>query len=296
MFPRAPGFAESCRPVSLCDPCDLTEEYAPRQLPRAPGFAEAEKVEQLRTSPTCLSAAAVRSKSRHPPDQVIINVYELVAFGPLNQLLDIGTGIVCDAPRGNRRHRFRETVVLGRTRFTEKEVAATLESMLDEWKGSDYHWLQRNCLSFANDLGTRLGVGRLPPWIDRVARGAGVLHSGYRGLTSSVQELTEGARSLFEAIANGPSACGNCRVRTAGQKAEVAMVSASMPSRQNTNDEMVFSSPPRRQQETSRDSAKMNAEPRVLDMEPPVLLITRARRNCGPEKNRMPSEFGLSCG
>jgi len=205
------------------------------------------------------AAAEATKRGRLPPDQVLVNVYELLAFPKLNHLMNTsqiglapmggalhagveifgrewsygggageGSGIVCEEPRSNRQHRFRETVVMGRTELSSAEVALLMGELLEQWASEDYHWLHRNCLAFANELCERLGVGRLPPWIDRLPRGAGALHLGVRGLADGVHEVAEGARNLVQAIARGPGACAPCRVRPTGRPLVPAPVDAAL--------------------------------------------------------------------
>mmetsp|Transcript_142990 Transcript_142990/g.202239 ORF Transcript_142990/g.202239 Transcript_142990/m.202239 type:complete len:258 (-) Transcript_142990:301-1074(-) len=97
-------------------------------------------------------------------------------------------GITCNEPGKNLDHAFRETLSMGYTRFSPTEVRKILEEMEREWKGRDYHVLTKNCHHFSDAFCARLGVARLPLWINTLAStGANTLDyldntdSGYDG-------------------------------------------------------------------------------------------------------------------
>jgi len=174
---------------------------------------------------------------RYMPNQVLVNVYEVNGFKHMHKLTALkeapiggamhagvevygrewsygggagsGSGIVCDMPRTNKQHRFRETIVLPQTPLTQSQVVHVIGSLLERWPAEEYHWLHRNCLAFANELCELLGVGRLPAWIDRFARGAGALDNGVRVVAESAVGIAEGARVLMQML-YGAGACGQC--------------------------------------------------------------------------------------
>jgi len=111
-----------------------------------------------------------------------------------------GPGIVCDLPKKHRRHHFRETIQMPQTRLNEEEVVAVIGEFLEFWPAEQYHFLHRNCCSFANAFCEVLGVGRIPAWIDRFARGAVAVEKGAR-------TVIEGAQTVFRAIVGGPIRC-----------------------------------------------------------------------------------------
>mmetsp|Transcript_14655 Transcript_14655/g.27527 ORF Transcript_14655/g.27527 Transcript_14655/m.27527 type:complete len:254 (-) Transcript_14655:265-1026(-) len=102
--------------------------------------------------------------------------------------VEYAPGITCNEPGKNLDHAFRETLSMGYTRFSPKEVGSILEDMKREWKGRDYHVLTKNCHHFSDAFCARLGVARLPAWINTLAStGADTLDyldntdSGYDG-------------------------------------------------------------------------------------------------------------------
>eukprot|EP00428_Durinskia_dybowskii_P038418 CAMPEP_0170262752 /NCGR_PEP_ID=MMETSP0116_2-20130129/31260_1 /TAXON_ID=400756 /ORGANISM="Durinskia baltica, Strain CSIRO CS-38" /LENGTH=462 /DNA_ID=CAMNT_0010513823 /DNA_START=44 /DNA_END=1428 /DNA_ORIENTATION=- len=79
-------------------------------------------------------------------------------------------GICCHEPRGHPDHRYRQSIQLKRTRLSQHEVAALIGQLIQEYPGSSYDLLRRNCCHFADDFAQRLGAGRLPAWVQRLAR------------------------------------------------------------------------------------------------------------------------------
>lgn len=145
----------------------------------------------------------------HPPDQVLVNVYEVTASDILDRINKVtateyltiggafhvgvevygrewsygwgkGYGVACSVPRVHRRHRFRCTVPMERTPLSDGDVADIIGDLVELWPGEGYDWLHRNCCTFANEFTEALGVGRIPAWIDRFARGASAATSGAR--------------------------------------------------------------------------------------------------------------------
>ncbi|CAE7475660.1 unnamed protein product [Symbiodinium sp. KB8] len=113
------------------------------------------------------------------------------------------TGVVCEVPRTNRKHRYRETISLGTTRLSASEVSLLIGDLIEKWLGEDYHWLHRNCLAFANEFCRKLGVGNIPAWIDRLPRGVCALDEGVRNLAETVRGLADGTRAAAHALAEG---------------------------------------------------------------------------------------------
>jgi len=79
-------------------------------------------------------------------------------------------GISCSVPREHSEHRYRQTVKLRSTRLSAEEVAELLSQLIEEYPGDDYDLLRRNCCHFADDFAKRLGAGRIPGWVHRLAR------------------------------------------------------------------------------------------------------------------------------
>lgn len=102
-------------------------------------------------------------------------------------------GVACCEPRTHPMHHYRQTIQLRRSTVAQEDIGVIISQMLEEYPGDDYDLLRRNCVHFADDFCQRLGVGRIPGWVHRLARiGAGLdsawqvaqgLHERYYGAT-----------------------------------------------------------------------------------------------------------------
>jgi len=79
-------------------------------------------------------------------------------------------GVSCCPPQKCSAHHFRETLVLGSTQMTPKEIAKLLAELRNAWPAGDYHVLRRNCCHFCDIFSRRLGVGPVPDWAVHLAR------------------------------------------------------------------------------------------------------------------------------
>jgi len=79
-------------------------------------------------------------------------------------------GISCVEPRTHPAHRYRQTVQLRNTKCSAEEIAELLSQVIEDYPGDDYDLLRRNCCHFADDFCRRLGAGRIPGWVHRLAR------------------------------------------------------------------------------------------------------------------------------
>jgi len=84
-------------------------------------------------------------------------------------------GVSCGKPRIHPQHVYRQTITLRNTKVVAEMIAEIISQLIEEYPGSDYNLLRRNCCHFADDFCRRLGVGGIPGWVHRLARlGAGV--------------------------------------------------------------------------------------------------------------------------
>lgn len=79
-------------------------------------------------------------------------------------------GISCVLPRLHPQYRYRQTVQLRPTVLSPGDVAGLISELLDEFPGDSYDLLRRNCCHFADEFSRRLGAGRIPGWVHRLAR------------------------------------------------------------------------------------------------------------------------------
>jgi hypothetical protein len=85
-----------------------------------------------------------------------------------------GTGVYATRPKSNPLYTFRESLELGSTRLAPEEVAAIVRRLKEEWQGSSYDLLRRNCCHFCNELARELGVEQPPAWLNRLANAGDV--------------------------------------------------------------------------------------------------------------------------
>ncbi|CAM6125884.1 unnamed protein product [Calypogeia fissa] len=81
-----------------------------------------------------------------------------------------GSGVFSCPPKQNPMYTYRETVPLGRTTLSPLVVNQILTEMSREWQGCTYDLLSRNCNHFCEVFCARLGVQKLPLWVNRFAK------------------------------------------------------------------------------------------------------------------------------
>jgi len=66
-------------------------------------------------------------------------------------------------------YKYKENIVIGFTSFTKSEVQTAVNHLGRDFKGTNYHLMNKNCNHFAGEL-TQLLCGReLPNWVNRLA-------------------------------------------------------------------------------------------------------------------------------
>jgi hypothetical protein len=112
-------------------------------------------------------------------------------------------GVSCSVPKKNKNYVYRQTVPMGATDFTSREVDLAIAALQSEWRGADYDLFTRNCGTFCNTLCVRLDVGNLPTWITRLAEAGGksstvrriadmMVHNGLLGEASPNSSCQQG--------------------------------------------------------------------------------------------------------
>lgn len=87
------------------------------------------------------------------------------------------SGIFRTPPRTCDDHKFRESIVMGETSLSEKEVHAIIGGLAPRWDANSYDLLRRNCCHFADALCIQLGVGPVPEWVTSLAGVGAMLQS-----------------------------------------------------------------------------------------------------------------------
>lgn len=129
--------------------------------------------------------------------KVILNVYDMLQPGFLTNFgyalgigiyhsgIEIGeheycfgghdyenvTGVFMVQPKvGPQGLLFKQSIHMGYTELTQKEVDKVLQDISKEYIGTSYNLLTRNCNHFSEDLGRRLTGKSAPGWINRAAK------------------------------------------------------------------------------------------------------------------------------
>mmetsp|Transcript_11349 Transcript_11349/g.40247 ORF Transcript_11349/g.40247 Transcript_11349/m.40247 type:complete len:266 (-) Transcript_11349:118-915(-) len=88
------------------------------------------------------------------------------------------SGIGCSWPGAEVGHCYMESIVLGSTQLSYREVLETIQHLRESgWTGCDYNTLEHNCCHFADALSHRLGVGPIPSFVLSLAASATVLRT-----------------------------------------------------------------------------------------------------------------------
>ena len=80
-----------------------------------------------------------------------------------------GSGVFSCPVSKNPMYTYRERIVLGETECTIATVNRILRELSRDWPGHSYDLLSRNCNHFCDVLCDRLGVPKLPGWVNRFA-------------------------------------------------------------------------------------------------------------------------------
>jgi len=126
--------------------------------------------------------------------QVVNNIFRKAGTGAFHAAVEVfgcewsfgftagGTGVYSCPPRSNTQHEYRESVLMGSTKLSEKELHELLQQLRISWQGPSYHLLQRNCCHFSNTLCDGLGVGPVPRWVMNLAGAGAAIMGGVKAV------------------------------------------------------------------------------------------------------------------
>ncbi|PSR91864.1 DeSI-like protein [Actinidia chinensis var. chinensis] len=80
------------------------------------------------------------------------------------------TGIFEVEPKQCPGFTFRKSILIGKTDREDKEVHSFMEKLAEEYSGSTYNLITKNCNHFCNDACLRLTGKPIPSWVNRLAR------------------------------------------------------------------------------------------------------------------------------
>ncbi|KAK2702204.1 hypothetical protein QYM36_019184 [Artemia franciscana] len=72
-----------------------------------------------------------------------------------------------DSENLGRQFKFKESLHIGFTDFTDEDVKSIVESMSSDYRGDKYHLINRNCNHFCNDLSNVLCGRKIPSWLSK---------------------------------------------------------------------------------------------------------------------------------
>ncbi|KAG2245274.1 hypothetical protein Bca52824_092874 [Brassica carinata] len=140
----------------------------------------------------CRNVFVRRKKKNSGSVPVYLNVYDLTPMNVYGYWLGIGiyhsglevhgveygygahehssSGIFKVEPKKCPGFTFRKSILVGETEMKAKEVRSFMEELADEYQGSKYHLITRNCNHFCNDVCLKLTQKSIPSWVNRLAR------------------------------------------------------------------------------------------------------------------------------
>ncbi|XP_057460189.1 deSI-like protein At4g17486 [Actinidia eriantha] len=80
------------------------------------------------------------------------------------------TGIFEAEPKQCDGFTFRKAILIGWTEMGPAEVRGLMEELAEDYKGSAYNLITKNCNHFCNDACVRLTGNPIPSWVNRLAR------------------------------------------------------------------------------------------------------------------------------
>lgn len=120
-----------------------------------------------------------------------------------------GTGVFSCPATKNPMYTYREKIVLGETNLSVSKVNQILRELSREWPGDHYDLLARNCNHFCDQLCERLGVPKLPGWVNRFANAgdaasviAGNTAYRFKQAKTEIVSASKVAYSFLAGIAN----------------------------------------------------------------------------------------------
>ncbi|XP_042037723.1 deSI-like protein At4g17486 isoform X1 [Salvia splendens] len=80
-----------------------------------------------------------------------------------------GTGVFHCPSMQNPMYTYHESIKLGQTTNSVYKINQILRELSREWPGESYDLLAKNCNHFCDEFCERLGVSKLPGWVNRFA-------------------------------------------------------------------------------------------------------------------------------
>ncbi|XP_044959447.1 uncharacterized protein LOC123410568 [Hordeum vulgare subsp. vulgare] len=107
-----------------------------------------------------------------------------------------GSGVFSCPPGKNPMYTFRESIVLGKTSCSLLMVNRIARDLSREWPGASYELLSRNCNHFCNEFCDKLGVPKLPGWVNRFANAG---DAALEAAETTAVKLKQAKKEIFTA-------------------------------------------------------------------------------------------------
>lgn len=148
-----------------------------------------------------------------------------------------GTGVFSCPSTKNPMYTYREKLILGKTNLSIFKINQILRELSREWPGSSYDLLSRNCNHFCDELCERLGVPKLPGWVNRFANAGDSAveiagNTAFR-LRQAKTEIVTASKVAYRFLAgigsNSPSSPGNGNLNGSNSRLQAAWFKNLLP-------------------------------------------------------------------
>ncbi|KAK7391332.1 hypothetical protein VNO78_19746 [Psophocarpus tetragonolobus] len=98
------------------------------------------------------------------------------------------TAVYSYPARQSKTYKYRTSLVQGKTKLNASQVKQILNELSREWTGDSYHPLSKNCNHFSDEFCARLGVPKLPGWVNRFANAGDAACEGFKNTSSQFRK------------------------------------------------------------------------------------------------------------
>ncbi|KAH7427785.1 hypothetical protein KP509_10G059800 [Ceratopteris richardii] len=144
---------------------------------------------------------------------------------------DTGSGVFSCPSKANAVYSYRETISLGKTLLSRSRVTQILIELGREWPGYSYDLLSRNCNHFCDAFGERLGVQKLPAWVNRFA------HAGDTAVEVAETTIKRLRQAKTDLVTASKMACRfvRCAASTSSVSSAMGAIDTLSSQRNNAN-------------------------------------------------------------
>jgi len=137
-----------------------------------------------------------------------------------------GTGVFSCPPKQNPMYTYRESIVLGHTHLSATKVTQILTELSREWPGYAYDLLAKNCNHFCDSFCEKLGVQKLPAWVNRFANAGDaaveVAENTAVRLKQARSDIVSASKSVYRFLVGGTSTPDSTEVQNSVQSVRSA--------------------------------------------------------------------------